>query len=85
MFLQYYSLELTILRSRTPGRHADPVEIAGQLLGDIGLPPGRKANCHDQGGTVGHTYWNETWRRERSLSHVLITHNAHEDVKSISQ
>lgn len=43
-------------RSPTSGGHSDPVKIAGQLLRDISLPPGRKAYCHNQGGTVGHTY-----------------------------
>lgn len=42
--------------NRTSGGNPDPVEIASQLLGDVGLPPGRKAHRHDQGWGVGHTY-----------------------------
>ena len=40
----------------TSGGNSDPVEIAGQLLGDVRLASGRESHRHDQGGTVGHTY-----------------------------
>lgn len=43
-------------RPSTFGRHTNPVEIAGQLLGDVGLTSGWEANRHNKGGTVGHTY-----------------------------
>lgn len=32
---------------------ANPVEVASQLLGDVGLPPGWQAHHHDHRGGVG--------------------------------
>lgn len=75
-----------MLLTPTSGGHPDPVEIAGQLLGDIGFPPGRKAHGHNQGGTVGHTYWNEEeekkpWVMCWYTSHKLyMQHNASSDL-----
>lgn len=66
--MKYIIIERTILNKRTSGGHSDPVKIAGQLLGDIGLPPGRKAHCHNQGGTVGHAYWNGKKERAKAAS-----------------
>ena len=55
----------------TSGGNSDPVEIAGQLLGDVRLASGREAHRHDQGGTVCHTYCGgnriKTSIREQSL------------------
>ena len=56
-------LKQTTLRRQTSGWHSDPVEVTGQLLGNVGLSSCRKAHGHDQRGTVGHTYWNERGSR----------------------
>ena len=31
----------------SPGVDPDPVEVAGELLGDVGLAPGRQPHHHD--------------------------------------
>jgi len=38
----------------TFGGHPDPVEVAGELLGDVGLAAGGQADHHDQRRGVGH-------------------------------
>lgn len=55
------------LEVSTSGRHADPVQIAGQLLGDVGLSSCRQPHGDDQGGTVGHTYWNNEGKEKTSV------------------
>lgn len=40
------------LRELTFCGHADPVQVAGELLGDVGLPPGWQAHHHDHRGRV---------------------------------
>lgn len=61
---------IEVQSSHTSGGNTDPVQVAGQLLGDVGLPPGRKAHSHNEGGTVGHTYWNETSRGDRHTVNI---------------
>lgn len=32
---------------------ADPVQVSGELFGDVGLPSGRESHHHYHGGGVG--------------------------------
>lgn len=40
----------------TFGWDADPVEVAGEFFGDIGLTPGWQPHCDDDCRAVGHAY-----------------------------
>lgn len=40
------------LRHLTFCGHADPVQVAGELLGDVGLPSGWQAHHHNHRGGV---------------------------------
>lgn len=44
----------------TFGGDTDPIQVPGELLGDVGLPPGRKSHHDDHRGRVGelrHRRW----------------------------
>lgn len=59
---------------------ADPVEVASQLLGDVGLPPGREANHHYHSGGIGelrptgYKEEEEKAKHQQLLMHQLISY-----------
>lgn len=59
----------------TFGGDTDPVQVPGELLGDVGLPPGRKSHHDDHRGRVGelrHRRWEtHTQRRGKESCHVF--------------
>lgn len=48
----FFNKDALRLHKLTFSRHADPVQVAGELLGDVGLPSGWQAHHHDHRGTV---------------------------------
>ena len=50
--------------SCTFGGHANPVEVAGQFLGHVSLPPSRQTHHHDNRGGVGQV-WAPTSYKKR--------------------
>lgn len=58
----------------TFSRNADPVQVSGELLGDVGLPSRRESHHHYHGrgvGELGHRCWNTQTHRRSVKTPVL--------------
>lgn len=66
----------------TFGGHADPVEVSGELPGNVRLAPSRKTHHHDDRGGVGEV-WGANHCREGKCNDTVPVYKTAKEVNII--